>query len=161
MWYFAVIFLSLLSLFLPSRAKIRYVFDGSSRFEIHFVFFSLHFTGGKRSKGRKRLPSGSILRATRELIQSSSVIVDRLSVPQNSSPTLPDVKFFGISISYPLIYAYLNANSQRLIVSENAVEEICTERFRFLVDISLETTVLNLLRALFPLLFTAKRRREA
>ena len=161
MWYFAFILLSLTLLFLSSNAKIRYIFDESWRFEIHFVFFSLHFTSGKKNKKHKKMPSGNILRAVRELIQVSTVVIDRLSIPQNSSPTLPDIKFFGISISYPLIYAYLTANSQKLIVSENAVVRESTDNFRFSVNIAFKTTVLNLLKALHTMFFTAKRRREA
>ena len=77
------------------------------------------------------------------------------------SPTVPGIKFLGINISYPLIYAYLTASSQRLIVSENAVIKESTENFKVLVDITLQTAVINLVRAIYTMLFTAKRRREA
>jgi hypothetical protein len=79
----------------------------------------------------------------------------------NSSPTVPDIRFLGISISYPLIYAYLSANSRKLVISENAVIKESTENFRFLVNINLQITVIYLIRSLIMLLFTAKRKREA
>ena len=161
MWYLIVVFLAFASLFLSSKAKIRYVFDRTWRIEMHFVFFSLHFSKGEKKTKRKRISGGNILRATRELLSSSTVVIDRLSIPTNVSPTVPGIKFLGINISYPLIYAYLTANSQRLIVSENAVIKESTENFKVLVDISLQTAVINLVRAIYTMLFTAKRRREA
>lgn len=162
MWYLFVVILALILIFLSSETKINYIFDDGGRVEIHFVFFSLHLTrGNKRRRRRAKFPRGNILRATRELLGSSSVVVNRLSIPVNSSPTVPGTKFLGVNISYPLIYAYLTANSRKLTISENAVIKESTEDFRFLVNISLQTATVNLLRALFTMLFTTKRRGEA
>lgn len=161
MWYLFVVILALILIFLSSETKINYIFDDGGRVEIHFVFFSLHLTRGKKGRRRAKFPRGNILRATRELLESSSVVVNRLSIPVNSSPTVPGAKFLGVNISYPLIYAYLTANSRKLTISENAVIKESTEDFRFLVNISLQTATVNLLRALFTMLFTTKRRGEA
>lgn len=161
MWYLFVVILALILVFLSSETKINYIFDDGGRVEIHFVFFSLHLTRGNKRRRRAKFPRGNILRATRELLESSSVVVNRLSIPVNSSPTVPGAKFLGVNISYPLIYAYLTANSRKLTISENAVIKESTEDFRFLVNISLQTATINLLRALFTMLFTTKRRGEA
>lgn len=161
MWYLFVVILALILIFLSSETKINYIFDDGGRVEIHFVFFSLHLTRGNKRIRRVKFPRGNILRATRELLESSSVVVNRLSIPVNSSPTVPGAKFLGVNISYPLIYAYLTANSRKLTISENAVIKESTEDFRFLVNISLQTATINLLRALFTMLFTTKRRGEA
>lgn len=161
MWYLLVVFLTLTLIFLSSESKIKYIYEGTWRVELHFVLFSFHFTKGKRKSKRKRIPASNIFRATRDLLERSTVTVNRLSIPVNSSPSVPGIKFLGINISYPLIYAYLTSNSQRLIISENAVIRESTEDFKVLVNISLQTATVNLVRSLFTVLFTAKRRREA
>ncbi len=161
MWYFILVFLTLTIVFLSSSAKVKYIYDGGMRVEIHFVFFSFHFTKGKKSKKRSRISPGSIFRALSELLGNSTVVVNRLSIPVSSTPAVPDARFLGINISYPLIYAYLTANSRKLIISENAVIREPSDDFEFLVNVSLHTTTINLIRPLLYLLFTAKRRKEA
>jgi hypothetical protein len=121
MWYAFLPIFIIVPIFLFSEVTVKYVFDDVGRIEIHFVFFSLHLTRSKKSPRRTRVSPAIIFRSIKELLSKSTVVINKLSVPVNSSPTVPDARFLGINISYPLIYAYLTANSEKLIVSENAV----------------------------------------
>jgi hypothetical protein len=131
------------------------------RVEIHFVFISLHFTGNKKKNGGPKISPGAIFRATRDILKVSTVTVNRLSIPTSLGAGIPDVRSFSINISYPMMYAYLTANSQKLIISENAVIREPREDFKFAVNLSLQTQTVNLIRPLLYLLFTANRKREA
>lgn len=161
MWYAFLPLLIIVPIFLFSKAKIKYSFEGVGRLEIHFVFFALHLTPSKNKRRRMRISPAAILKSARELLSKSTVVINRLSIPVNSSPTVPDARFLGINISYPLIYAYLTANSEKLIVSENAVIKERTPDFKFLVSISLQTTAVNLINNALSLLFSKHPKREA
>ena len=161
MWYFLLIFPILVITFLSSSTKINYIYDEGMRVEIHFVFFSLHFTKSKKKSKKSNISPGAVIKVVRELLATSTVTVNKLSIPVSSADSVPDAKFLGINISYPLIYAYLTANSQKLIISENAVIREPSENFRFLVYLTLKTTTVNLMRTLLYLFFTQNRKREA
>ena len=162
MLYFFVIAAVLLLAHLFSLITVKFVFDGEPKIEIHFVFLSLHFKGKSKTKSG-RLPFTAVLRTISAILEKSTVRIKRLTVPVNSSPTLPDIRYFGINISYPALYAYLVANSRKLIISENAVTKETTENFRFLVNISLQILAINLISPILSLVFAKRngKRRKA
>ena len=161
MLYSLFLFGLVLIIFLLSEIKLKYIFDGGAHFEIHFVFFALHVKPKIKRRRIGRRIFGRLFRITQSVIEKSTVTVNRLSIPVNSSPTVPGVAYFGINISYPLIYAYLSANSRKLTVSENAVIKENTENFKPLVNLSLQITLFNLISSLLHLLFTKENEREA
>lgn len=162
MLYFFVIAIVLFLAHLFSVITVKFVFDGELKIEIHFVFLSLHLR--KKTKGKRvSLSFAALLRALTAILEKSTVRIKRLTVPVNSSPTLPDIKYLGINISYPALYAYLITNSRKLIISENAVTKETTENFKFFVNISLQILAINLISPILSLAFTKKngKRRRA
>ena len=159
LYFFTLTLLAIMYITL-AKVMVNVIFDNGWQVEIHFIFFSLNLSG-KRKRGRYRVSIADIIGALDFILEKSTVTLKRLTVPVNSSPTLPNIKYLGVNISYPLIYAYLTARAQRLIISENAVTKETTENFRLLVNISLQSSLLNLLRAALRLLFATNIRKEA